>query len=219
MGESSNSFISYWTASHQPKQWKNRYARDLSATTLASFAKQHVFVLVISGTGSVSDRIWTWTAVGFRLVECDTQDYSWILLAIDCTFPRAEKNHTSAGLPGSSYAYTQMELKTTTVLFIVAVIICALVLFLCLLSVAVAICLVVYCVKLYKTSTALGEEEARKERGEGDSQKRKDDSKQDSGLQLRALREVTCSVESLTNGNFKQNPHYSKVEYQVGTNW
>lgn len=76
---------------------------------------------------------------------------------------------------------------------------------------AVAICLVVHCVKLYKTSTALGDEEARKARGDEGSQQRQDDN----GMQLRALRAVTCSVESLTNGNCKQNPEYSKVEYQV----
>ena len=122
--------------------------------------------------------------------------------------PRAEKIDAAGAQPDSSY----MDIESnTTVLFIVAVVLCALVLVFCLLSVAVATCLVVYCIKLYKTSTTMEDESGKGERGEGDAQK----DAGDSGVQLRALRGVTCSVESLTNGNYKQNPHYSKVEYQV----
>lgn len=120
----------------------------------------------------------------------------------------------SATQSGSSYTDTKSD---TIVLFIVAVIVCALVLFFCLLSVALAACLVVYCVKLYKVSTAKEDENGKEERGEGGSQKEQDGNGGDNGVQLRALRGITCSVESLTNGNYKQNPHYSKVEYQVCT--
>lgn len=125
-------------------------------------------------------------------------------------------NQTSAGLPaGSNYTYTKMELKDTTLLFIVAIVVCALVVFFCLLSVAVTICLVVHCVKLYKTSAALGDKGSRKKRGKEGAREPQDDSKGDNGMQLRALRAITCSVESITNGNYKQNPQYSKVEYLV----
>ena len=139
---------------------------------------------------------------------------SGVLLTILVPFP-AEMNQTSAGLPGSNYTYTEMKLKDTTLLFIVAIVVCALVVFFCLLSVVIAICLVVNCVKLYKTSAALGDEESRKKRGKERAGEPQDDSKGDNGMQLRALRAVTCSVESLTNGNYKQNPQYSKVEYLV----
>lgn len=110
---------------------------------------------------------------------------------------------------------TASELDSTTILFIVAVAVCVLVLFFCLLSLVTAICLVVYCVKLYKVSTELGDERGKEERGEEGSQKQQDGNDGGNGVPLRALRGITCSVESLTNGNCKQNPHYSKVEYQV----
>ena len=154
-----------------------------------------------------------WTQVG-RVRRTVSNMLADVLLTILVLLP-AEMNQTSAGLPGSNYTYTEMELKDTTLLFIVAIVVCALVVFFCLLSVAIAICLVVHCVKLYKTSAALGDEDSRKKRGKEGAREPQDDSKGDNGMQLRALRAVTCSVESLTNGNYKQNPQYSKVEYLV----
>jgi hypothetical protein len=89
------------------------------------------------------------------------------------------------------------------VLFGIAIAICCLVLFFFVLAILLSIFLFICCVRF------LRENKSKRKKGQ-DEEKGESNTSENEGR----LQPLSGSVESLSNGNFKCNPQYSKVEYK-----